>query len=148
MLEIPHSWVVIDILSGDTRTTEFVAMNPDGKIPVLELAKVQQWQFFEQYSHEPFIAVALFIAKFLDLPDERRDEYESKQEGGHKALSIMEEQLSHEEYLVGSRLSTADISLYAYTHVADEGGFDLTGYPAIQRWLARIENHPNYTGMT
>jgi len=178
ILEIPHSWVVVDILSGETKATEFLALNPNGKIPVLELpdgrclsesnaivnylaagsellptdyfelAKVQQWQFFEQYSHEPFIAVARFIAKFLQLPDERRDEYESKQNGGHKALAIMEEQLAHEEYLVGGRLSTADISLYAYTHVADEGGFDLAQYPAVQRWLARIKKHPNYAGMT
>ena len=112
-----------------------------------ELAKVQQWQFFEQYSHEPFIAVARFIAKYLGLPEDRRAEYESKQEGGRKALSVMESQLEETPYLVGGQLTTADISLYGYTHVAHEGGFDLSDYPAIQAWIDRIASHPQYEGM-
>lgn len=177
LLDIPHEWVEVDVLSGETRDPGFLTRNPAGKIPVLELpdgrclsesnailnylamgseylpegrfdlAKVQQWQFFEQYSHEPYIAVARFIAKYLGLPDDRRAEYESKQAGGHKALSVMEAQLSNTEYLVGDRLTTADISLYGYTHVAHEGGFDLSPYPAIQTWLKKIASHPNYTGM-
>ena len=177
-LDIPHSWIVVDILGGETSTPDFIAKNPNRKIPVLELpdgrclsesnailnflasdseylptdkfelAKVQQWQFFEQYSHEPFIAVARFIAKFLGLPDDRRAQYESKQAGGHKALAVMDEHLSSTDYFVGDRLTTADIALYAYTHVADEGGFDLSLYPAIQRWLKKIADHPNYVGMT
>ena len=177
LLGLDHDWIHIDILGGETHSEEFLAKNPNAKLPVLELddgrclsesnaiinllavgtellsddpfeySKIQQWQFFEQYSHEPFIAVARFIAKYLGLPDERRADYESKQEGGHKALQVMEQQLQSTPYLTGNRLTTADVALYAYTHVADEGGFDLTGYPAIQQWLDRIRSQPNYVGM-
>jgi glutathione S-transferase len=177
LLELPYDWVDVDILAGETRTPAFLARNPNGKIPVLELpdgrclsesnailnflaagsaylpedwfdlAKVQQWQFFEQYSHEPYIAVARFIARYLDLPDGRRAEYEAKQAGGHRALAVMETQLSRTPFLVGERLTSADIALYGYTHVAHEGGFDLAAYPAIQGWLKRIEDQPNYVGM-
>ena len=177
LLEIQHELIHVDILEGGTQTPEFLNKNPNGKIPVVELAdgrclsesnaiinflasgsslvssdpyeyaKVQQWQFFEQYSHEPFIAVARFIAKYLGLPDDRRAEYESKQEGGHKALRIMEEQLQQTPYLTGGQLSTADISLYAYTHVAGEGGFDLQSYPAVRQWLNLIQSEPKYVGM-
>ena len=177
LLEIQHEWIHVDILEGGMQTPEFLNKNPNGKIPVVELAdgrclsesnaiinflasgsalvssdpyeyaKVQQWQFFEQYSHEPFIAVARFIAKYLGLPDDRRAEYESKQEGGHKALRIMEEQLQQTPYLTGGQLSTADISLYAYTHVAGEGGFDLQNYPAVRQWLNLIQSEPKYVAM-
>ena len=177
LLEIQHEWIHADILEGGTQTPEFLNKNPNGKIPVVELAdgrclsesnaiinflasgsalvssdpyeyaKVQQWQFFEQYSHEPFIAVARFIAKYLGLPDDRRAEYESKQEGGHKALRIMEEQLQQTPYLTGGQLSTADISLYTYTHVAGEGGFDLQSYPAVRQWLNLIQSEPKYVAM-
>ncbi|MDP1776847.1 MAG: glutathione S-transferase family protein, partial [Moraxellaceae bacterium] len=112
-----------------------------------KLAKVQQWQFFEQYSHEPYIAVARFIAKYLGLPESRRAEYEAKQLGGHKALAVMEKQLSTSPYLVGDALTTADISLYGYTHVADEGGFDLSRYPFVLAWIDRIQKNKNYIGM-
>ena len=177
LLEIPHEWVPVDILAGDTRTEAFLALNPAGQIPLLELddgrvlaesnailnylaadsrylpmaaferAKVLQWQFFEQYSHEPYIAVARFISKYLGLPDERRDEYFAKQKGGHEALRVMERQLAQTPYLCGADVSIADISLYAYTHVAHEGGFDLSVYPAIGRWLERIASLPGYVGM-
>ena len=177
LLDITHEWIHIDILAGETQTAEFLSINLNGKIPVLELpkgryltesnailnflasgtkllpedpfaqAKVLQWQFFEQYSHEPYIAVARFIAKYLGLPVDRKADYESKQLGGHKALAIMENQLTRSSYLVGESLTIADISLYAYTHVAHEGGFDLSKYPAIQAWLSRISSHPNYVGM-
>ncbi len=177
LVGIKHEWVHVDVMAGETRTAEFLAKNPNGKVPVLELddgrmlwesnaiidylatdtvflpkdsflqAQVLQWQFFEQYSHEPYIAVARFIAKYLGLPDERRDEYHAKQPGGHKALAVMESRLSAHPYLVGSHLSVADISLYGYTHVAHEGGFDLSGYPGIQAWLQRIRAEPRYVGM-
>ncbi len=193
LLDINHDWIEIDILAGDTKKPEFLEKNPNGKIPLLELAdgrylsesnaiinflaagsellpqnvfelaKVQQWLigarslapyvdagshlFFEQFSHEPYIAVARFIAKYLGLPEERKAEYESKQAGGYKALNVMEEQLQKSRYLTGDNLTTADISLYGYTHVAGEGGFDLTKYPAIQSWLDRIASEPKYIGM-
>ena len=177
LLDIEHEWIPVDILAGETRTTDFLDRNPNGKIPLLELddghylaesnailnylaagsdllptdnfarALVLQWQFFEQYSHEPYIAVARYIAKYLGLPEARRAEYEAKQQGGHKALVVMEKQLTLTPYLVGKRLTIADISLYGYTHVAREGGFDLTGYPAINAWLGRIAALPKYVGM-
>ncbi|WP_062810637.1 glutathione S-transferase family protein [Alcanivorax sp. NBRC 102028] len=177
LLNIKHEWIHIDILKGETHAVEFLEKNPNAKIPVLELddgrcisesnailnylatgteflssdpyeyAKIQQWQFFEQYSHEPFIAVARFIAKYLGLPDDRRADYESKQEGGHKALQVMEQQLQQTPYLTGAKLSTADISLYGYTHVAEEGGFDLGDYPAVMQWIDRIQSQPQYVGM-
>ncbi len=97
--------------------------------------------------NKPYIAVARFIAKYLGLPDDRRDEYEAKQAGGHKALSIMEKQLSTTPYLTGESFTTADISLYGYTHVAHEGGFDLSHYPAVSAWISRIQALDNYIGM-
>ena len=177
LLSIDHEWVHVDLLAGETQTKEFLSMNPNGKVPVLELddgrylsesnailnylatdteflprddfekARVLQWQFFEQYSHEPYIAVARFIAKYLGLPDDRKAEYESKQEGGHKALRVMEQQLAETPYLAGNSPTIADISLYAYTHVAHEGGFELSKYPGIRAWLERIASHPRYVGM-
>ena len=177
LLGIEHQWVHVDILAGDTAANSFLAKNPNGKIPLLALddgrhlwesnaiinyvasgsdllptdaftlAKVQQWQFFEQYSHEPYIAVARFIAKYLGLPEDKKAEYAAKQAGGLKALSVMESQLTHSVFLVGEQLTTADISLYGYTHVAHEGGFDLSLYPAVQAWLARIEALPHYVPM-
>lgn len=177
LLDIEHEWVHVDILAGQTGTSDFLTKNPNGKIPLLELsdgrcisesnailnylassssllpsskfelAKVQQWQFFEQYSHEPFIAVARFISKYLGLPEDRRADYESKHEGGNKALAVMETQLSKTPYLAGEQLTTADISLYGYTHVADEGGFDLSIYPAIQEWIDRIQSNKKYMNM-
>jgi glutathione S-transferase len=177
LLDIEHEWVHVNILGGENGTPEFLAKNLNGKIPLLELvdgrcisesnailnflasesnllpkdtfqlAKVQQWQFFEQYSHEPFIAVARFIAKYLGLPESRRADYESKQDGGNKALSVMEAQLMKTPYLTSDKLTTADIALYGYTHVAHEGGFELSKYPAIQSWLGRIASNPKYVGM-
>lgn len=168
LLQIDLDWQPIDILAGDTQTPEFLALNPNGKIPYLKidathgisesnailnylahgteylpkdpylLAKVQQWQFFEQYSHEPYIAVARFISRYLGMPEARRAEYESKQVQGHKALEVMEQQLQKTPFLIGDQLTTADISLYGYTHLAEEGGFDLHFFPAIQQWLYQI----------
>lgn len=176
-LDMAHEWIEVDILKGDTHTASFLAKNPNGKIPVLELpsgqclsesnailnylaqgtdylsedrwlrANVLKWQFFEQYSHEPYIAVARFIAKYLGLPEERRQEFEGKKAGGYKALDVMETALANQTFLVGSTMTIADISLYAYTHVAHEGDFDLATYPAIQAWLQRIASQPQHVAM-
>ena len=109
--------------------------------------QVLQWQFFEQYSHEPYVAVARFIKLYLGLPEARRAEFEEKKIGGYKALDVMEKQLSRTSFLVGEQFSIADITLYAYTHVAHEGGFDLTAYPAIRAWIKRVGEVPGYVGM-
>lgn len=176
-LGIPFEWVPVDILKGETHTDAFLRLNPNGKIPVLVLdsgealaesnailnylaegsallpaerlarARVLSWQFFEQYSHEPYIAVARFINRYLGLPEERRAEYATKQAGGHRALAVMEQQLVRTPFLIGAHYSIADISLYAYTHVAHEGGFDLQAYPAVREWLARVRNQPGHVAM-
>jgi glutathione S-transferase len=125
-----YQWLPIDILKGETQTAEFLSKNPNGKIPVLELAfipteprlrtQMLQWQFFEQYSHEPYVAVARFIQLYQGLPEARRAEYEECHVRGHKAFKVMEQQLQRTPYLVGEQYTLADIALYAYTHVADD----------------------------
>lgn len=177
-LDIEHQWIHVDILAGETHTEAFRKMNPNTRVPVLDLgdgrylaesnailnylahgtvflpdtaydrARVLQWQFFEQYSHEPFIATARFINKYLGLPRDREAEYYGKHEGGYKALAIMDRQLEHNRYLTGAEITIADISLYAYTHVAHEGGFKLDDYRHIRRWISEIESLPKYIGMT
>ncbi|PAU63993.1 glutathione S-transferase family protein [Pseudomonas indica] len=177
LLGQPYEWVPVDILKGETRTPEFLEKNPNGKIPVLELddgsclwesnailnflaegteflpteprlrTQVLQWQFFEQYSHEPYVAVARFIKLYLGLPEERRAEFEEKRKGSYKALDVMERQLLRTPYLVGDRYSIADVALYAYTHVAHEGDIDLQGYPAICAWMDRVASHPRHVTM-
>ncbi|MFK3973729.1 glutathione S-transferase family protein [Pseudomonas sp. NPDC087358] len=177
LLGATYEWVPVDILNGETETVAFLAKNPNGKIPVLELedgtclwesnailnflaegtpyllteprlrTQMLQWQFFEQYSHEPAIAVARFIEFYLGLPQERLEEYRVLHKRGYKALKVMEHQLMRTPFLVGEHFSIADIALYAYTHVAHQGGFDLTQFPAIEQWLERIRQQPGYVGM-
>ena len=176
-LQVEHEWVHVDILANETHTDEFKKMNPNTRIPVLEIdkerylwesnailnylaegtkylptdrykkSKVLQWQFFEQYSHEPFIATARYINKYLGLPKDREDEYHSKQEGGNKALSLMEKHLKKSKFFLGDNPTIADISLYAYTHVAEEGGFSLSRYNNLQRWFSDFESIPGYLTM-
>jgi glutathione S-transferase len=113
-------------------------------------ARVLQWMFFEQYSHEPNVAVARAWLHVFDveMTAERRAALETRQKLGYDALGVMEEHLRGNDYLVGGRYSVADISLYAYTHVADEGGFDLDGLPAILAWLERVSSQPGYIPIT
>ena len=176
-LELPLTWVPVDIQAGDTQTPAFLAMNPNGKIPVLVIdegdtlaesnailfylaqgstlwpadprqqAEVLKWLFFEQYSHEPYIAVARFIQFYLGLPEDRLEEYKKLHKGGYKALKVMERQLQLTPYLVGDQFSIADVALYAYTHVANEGGFELDAYPGVQAWLKRVASHPKHVAM-
>ena len=174
LLGLEYRWHEVDILAGETQSEAFLAKNPNGKIPVLELedgtclwesnailnfladgtrflpseprlrTQVLQWQFFEQYSHEPYVAVARFIQLYQGLPAERREECEVCLVRGDKALRVMEQQLQRTPFLVGEDYSIADIALYAYTHVAHEGGFSLDDYPAIQAWLARVAAQPGH----
>jgi glutathione S-transferase len=111
-----------------------------------ERAQVLQWQFFEQYDHEPNIAVARFwrIAG-IDPP---AADLEAKRSGGHRALSAMERHLDSRQFLVGERYTIADIALYAYTHVAPAGGFELEPYPAIRAWLERVATQPGHVAIT
>ncbi|QDD88362.1 glutathione S-transferase family protein [Pseudomonas oryzihabitans] len=177
LLGVEHRWHEVDILAGETQTAAFLAKNPNGKIPVLELedgtclwesnailnflaegtaflpseprlrTQVLQWQFFEQYSHEPYVAVARFIKLYQGMPVERREEYEGCLVRGYKALRVMEQQLQRTPFLVGEHYSIADIALYAYTHVAHEGGFVLDDFPAIRAWLARVAEQPGHVSI-
>ncbi|QDF67920.1 glutathione S-transferase family protein [Shewanella sp. SNU WT4] len=170
LLAIEHQWQAVNVLAGQTHTPNYLAINPNGKIPALVLddkcvlcesnaillflaadsawiptdrfakAKMFEWMFFEQYSHEPYIAVARFIKHYQGLPPARRAEFISLQAGGNKALAIMDAQLAKTAYLVGDDPSLADITLFAYTHVAHQGGFDLSLYPHIQRWCQQISS--------
>jgi glutathione S-transferase len=173
-LRLPFERVELDILRGETRTPEFLAKNPNGRVPALEIqdgtvlaesdailfylaegtpflpedrlgrAQVLQWLFFEQYSHEPFIAVARFIHHFLPADHPRHAELPRLMKGGHAALQVMEQRLAARPFLVADRYTIADIALYAYTHVAHEGTFDLAPYPAVRRWLARVASQPGH----
>lgn len=170
----PYRWVEVDSVNGQTRTPEFLAKNPNGKVPLLELAdgrllpesdailcylaegsdllpadawqraQVLQWLFFEQYSHEPYVAVARFIARWLPADHPRQAELPRLRERGHQALAVMEQQLAKQDFLAPCGYSIADIALYAYTHEADVGGISLEGYPAIRAWLARVESQPGF----
>ncbi|ART63455.1 glutathione S-transferase family protein [Kushneria marisflavi] len=176
-LSLPYEWIEMSILNGDTRTPAFLQRNPNGRIPVLELedgtclaesnailcfladgstliptgrlarARMFQWLFFEQYSHEPSVASARFIVRYLNTPAERRQDLADRQQEGHAALAVMEQQLVTADFLTGERFTLADIALYAYTHVAPEGGIDLSGYPAINAWLARVASQKGHVAM-
>jgi len=176
-LGVDYVWHEMNILEGATQTAEFLAMNPNGKVPLMVLpdgrclpesnailsylaedsvlagtdrfarANVMQWLFFEQYSHEPYIATSRFIVKYLGSPASRQSDLEARQPGGYKALDIMEQQLAANDYLANNAYSIADIALYAYTHVAHEGGFDLSDYASIRNWLGRIEARSDYVPM-
>ena len=167
------------VWGGKTRTPEFLAKNPNGRVPLLELedgrmlaesgailfwlaegsalfpddrwtrAKILQWMFFEQYSHEPYIAVARFWLAHApqEEMDKRRHLVSEWHERGNAALAVMETHLSRHEWFAGDAYSIADIALYAYTHCAGEGGFELSRYPAVSAWLGRVAARPAYIAM-
>jgi len=177
-LGIPFELVEKDILKGETRTADFLAKNPNGRIPVLETetgeflpesnailyylaegtpflpgdrlarARVLQWMCFEQYSHEPNIATVRFWLTHAGLDDERRAALPQKQRLGYAALDVMEGHLRAQRFFLGEVYTIADIALYAYTHVAGEGGFDLGRYPAIRAWLERVRAEPRHVPIT
>ena len=174
-LGIAYTHVPIDIIKGETQTPAYLAMNPAGQIPLLQLgdgrtlaesnailmflaedtpyipmnsfdrAKVLQWMFWEQYRHEPAIAVARYISHYAP---EREGELPALQEKGRAALAVMDSHLAEAAFFVGPGPSVADISLYAYTHVADEGGFNLAEYPNVTAWCARMAEHPRHILIT
>ena len=114
-----------------------------------ERAQVLQWLFFEQYSHEPYIASVRYLVHVgPEVPDPRRAMLDMMIRRGYDALDVMEKHLASREWFVGNSYSIADIALYAYTHVADEGGFDLGKYPAIRGWLARVKSQPRHIAIT
>lgn len=174
-LRLPYQWREIDTLQGETRTPSFLAMNSNGKVPVLAIdqtqylpesnailwflaegtplvpadrldrARVLQWMFFEQYSHETAIAVARYIRAFLNQHDDSR--LPELQKRGYAALGVMDRHLEARDYFVGSALSIADLALFAYTHKADEGGFDVAPYKSVVAWLDRVTSAPGVSVM-
>lgn len=177
-LGIPFTHVETSSRDGTTHTPGFLAKNAIGKVPVLELddgrflsesnaillylaegsrflpderylrALVYQWLFFEQYSHEPNVAVRRSLMVYPERAAMATPErLIATLEGGNRALAVMERQLSQTPFLTGDTLTVADISLYAYTHDADAGGFDLTAYPAVSAWLGRVEADPGHAPM-
>lgn len=178
-LELPYELVELDIKKGETRTPEFLAKNPNGRIPLLEIpgqgflseshaivsylaegsdlipadrlerARMWQWMCFEQYNLEPNVGTARFwIGSLHRTEAELGEKLVEKRRNGHAALAVLEQGLAGREFLVGNRYSLADIALYAYTHVAPEGGFALDGYPAILAWCARIAARPGHVPIT
>jgi glutathione S-transferase len=173
-LALQYRWVEVDPGRGETRTPEFLARNANGKVPTLELedgshlaesnailnyladgsallpqdrlqrARVLQWMFFEQYSHEPYVAVARAILRYQPPDSPRRAELPRLLERGKHALAVMERHLEREPYFAAGRYTVADIALYAYTHCAADGGFELSAYPAIGRWLQRVRSQPRH----
>jgi len=173
-LGIPFERIAIDIVQGESRTKEFLARNPNGRVPVLETetgqflaesnailyylsagtaflpadawerARVMQWLFFEQYSHEPYIATSRYWISILGQGDRHRDAIAKKRDPGNAALAVMEQHLNQNSFFVSNRYTIADIALFAYTHVAHEGAFDLTPFPAIQVWLDRVKAQPRH----
>ena len=178
-LGIPIKTVDIDVVSGLTRKPEFLAKNPNGRVPLFELddgrllpesnaimwylaegsplipadkfacAQMLQWMFFEQYSHEPYIAVARFWLTFVSKEQLRAKEHLIPEwhAKGNAALGVMEGQLKKSDWFVADHFSLADIALYAYTHCAEEGGFNLKSYPAVSDWLARVASTRGYVSM-
>jgi glutathione S-transferase len=171
----PFRTVAVSSMDGSTRQPEFLAKNPIGKIPTVELddgrflaesnaillhfaegtlllpddayerAKAYEWLFFEQYVHEPAIAVRRALSVY---PERRADATPARMaqllEAGNRALAVLEQRLGVSDWLAGGGFSVADISLYAYTHMAGEGGYDLAAFPGIGRWLARVAAQPEH----
>jgi glutathione S-transferase len=171
----PFEHIEVSSQNGGTRSPEYLAKNPNGMVPLLELPDgrllaesnamllhlaegtrllpadsyerglAYQWLFFEQYSHEPYIAVRRALMVFPErAKDATPERLASTLERGNKALGVMDKHLAGDAFFAGNAMSVADIALYAYTHVAGEGGFDLTAYPAVSAWLDRVRNDPGH----
>ncbi len=174
-LEVPYTREDLDVVDRSNRRDVLGGLNPDLRVPTLVLddgrpmaesgailwyfgegtrfvpedrydrAKVLQWMFFEQYSHEPAIAVVRFLVAYSGEAERYAAVIERKTVDGYRALDALERHLTVQDgYVVGGGMTLADIALYAYTHVADEGGFDLGGYPAIRAWLGRVAAEPGH----
>jgi glutathione S-transferase len=177
-LEIPFRRVELDIIKGETRTLDFLSKYPNGRIPAVEFddgrllfesnaicwyfaegkrlmpadrfarARMLQWLFFEQYSHEPYVASVRFLVMYPQVQDARRSILDTMRKRGYDALKVMEDHLKTRDWFVDQHYSVADIALYAYTHVAGEGGFDLGPYPATRGWLERVRAQPRHIPIT
>lgn len=175
---IEFEWIETDVMTRETRSDRFLALNPNGRVPLLvfpdgrrlaesnaillhlaeggallpsdayERALVYQWLFFEQYSHEPYIAVARFIVHLAKSADQQREKIELLWNKGYQALAVMESRLQEMNFFAGEAFSIADIALYAYTHTAADGGFNLDAYTFVLAWLRRVEQQPGFVSMS
>jgi glutathione S-transferase len=173
-LGMKYGWSELDIDKGETRTPEFLKRNPNGRIPTLQLddgtclpesnailwylaegsrfvpatqlgrAQVLQWMFFEQYSHEPYVATPRYIVRHLPPDSPRHAELPDRLARGRAAFKVMEEHLAARPFFVNDRYSIADIALFAYSHVAEDGGHDLEAFPKVREWLARVAAQPGH----
>lgn len=172
-LGIEYESISVDILKGESRTEDFLKINPNGRVPVLQVgdkylpesnaaiwylaeksklipsdrferAQVLQWMFFEQYSHEPYIATVRYWVSILKDKSGKLSQIEQRMPLGYAALNVMETHLQEHDFFAGNLYSIADIALYAYTHVAEEGEFDLAPYNNIKRWFNRVESQSGY----
>lgn len=176
-LGLDYRWIEVDSAHGATRAPEYLAMNPNGKVPMLVLddgrvlvesnailcylahatmhlptdpwqqAQALSWMFFEQYSHEPYLAVARFIRGWTPLDSPRRRELPRLIERGNQALAVMENHLASTPWFTGPVYGVADIALFAYTDCAQDGGFDLSRFPAVQQWLSRVRATSGFVPM-
>jgi glutathione S-transferase len=176
-LDRSYEWIDVDVPGRETRTPEFLAKNPNGRVPIVELddgsvlaesnailwyfgrgtdfvptrpfdeAKALEWLFFEQYSHEPYIATSRYYIHYLNAREQYAAKLAEKRDPGYAALGVMEQHLRSRPFFVGPRLTVADLALYAYTHVAHEGDFDLGGFPAVRAWLDRVASVPGHVPM-
>ena len=175
-LKRPFTWIETDSAHGATRTAEYLAKNPNGKVPMIEVdgrvmtesnailywlaegtpffqgdswerAQTMAWMFFEQYSHEPYVAVARFICGWTPIDSPRRADLPKLRERGYQALEVMEKHLSQKAWFSSKAYGIADIALYAYTHCAEDGGFELSRFPSRVKWLARVRATPDFVDM-
>jgi glutathione S-transferase len=175
-LDLPYERIAIDLKKGEARTGAFRARFPLGRVPVaeidgevlaesnailwylaegtpfiptgkLERARALQWMFWEQYSHEPYVAVVRAWRSFYGIPPGKEAELQERESKGYAALDTMERHLKVQPWFAGGAYGVADIALYAYTHVAPEGGFDLGRYPTIRDWMARVAGQPRHVSI-
>lgn len=167
LMGVVYDWREMDVFAGDTRTEDFLALNPAGQVPCMvredgrilaqsnaimlylaegsalipddafDRAKMMEWMFWEQYSHEPAIAVRRAQLKFMNVPEAEIDPMLMQK--GRRALGVMELRLMARDFIVGEHFTLADVALVAYTRVAHEGGFDLADFPAVRSWVHRVE---------
>ena len=176
LLGTSFDWVEVDSAKGESRSFEFMRKNPNGKVPLLEQdgrflaesnamlcylaegtpwlpadpwqrAKTMEWMFFEQYSHEPYIATVRFWVAYLGKQGKWKEKIDEAMKKGYGALGVMDFQLGKTPFLTGEHATIADLALYAYTHVADEGGYSLERYPAVRAWLAGMEQLSGFVPM-
>lgn len=177
LLGIEYTYVEIDSINGETREGALLAKNLNGKIPVLQLdgdtylpesnailhyladgtsfvptdkldhARTLQWMFFEQYTHEPSVAVARFIVRHLDPDHERQTTLPAIRRSGHAALAVMEDHLKDNGWFAANQPTIADVSLFAYTHMAEDGGISLGNYPAINNWIRRVQQLTGFVAL-